>query len=84
MLCIWERNTDKMLREGHSFFFFFGLFRAAHMAYGGSQAGGLIGAIPACLHYTTATATPDPSHISNLHHSSQQRQTLNPLSEARD
>ena len=34
--------------------------------------------------YTTATATPDPSRVCNLHHSSQQRQILNPLSEARD
>ena len=31
--------------------------------------------------YTTATATPDPSHICDLHHSSQQHQILNPLSE---
>ena len=34
--------------------------------------------------YTTATATPDLSHICNLHHSSQQCQIPNPLSEARD
>ena len=34
--------------------------------------------------YTTATATPDPSRVCDLHHSSWQRQTLNPLSEARD
>ena len=34
------------------------------------------------LAYTTATS--DPSCISNLHHSSRQHQTLNPLSEARD
>ena len=34
--------------------------------------------------YTTATATPDPSRVCELHHSSQQRQILNPLSEARD
>ena len=33
---------------------------------------------------TTATATQDPSHICDLHHSSQKRQILNPLSEARD
>ena len=36
---------------------------------------------PAC---TTATATPDPSHVGDLHHSSWQRQILNPLGEARD
>ena len=36
------------------------------------------------LAYTTATATPDPSHIGNLHCSSQQCQILNPMSKARD
>ena len=34
--------------------------------------------------YTTATAMQDSSHICDLHHSSQQCQLLNPLSEARD
>ena len=34
--------------------------------------------------YTTATATPDPHSICDLHHSSNQHQILNPLSEARD
>ena len=34
--------------------------------------------------YATAIATPDPSHICDLHHSSRQRQILNPLSKARD
>ena len=33
--------------------------------------------------YTTDTATQDPNHICDLHRSSQQRQILNPLSEAR-
>jgi len=36
------------------------------------------------LAYTTATARPDPSRVCDLHHSSQQHQILNPLSEARD
>ena len=36
------------------------------------------------LAYITATATPDPSHICDLHHSPQQHRILNPLSEARD
>jgi len=31
-----------------------------------------------------ATATPNPSHVCDLHHSSQQHQILNPVSEARD
>ena len=34
--------------------------------------------------YTTVTAKPDLSLICKLHHSSQQHQILNPLSEARD
>ena len=34
--------------------------------------------------YTRATAMPDPSRVCSLHHSSQQRQVLNPPSEARD
>ena len=34
--------------------------------------------------YTTATAMWDPSHICDLHHSSQQGRILIPLSEARD
>ena len=34
--------------------------------------------------YTRATATPDPSRIFDLHHSSQQCRILNPLSMARD
>ena len=34
--------------------------------------------------YTTASATPDPSCVCNLHHSLWQCQTLNPLNEARD
>ena len=34
--------------------------------------------------YTTATATLDPSHICNLHHSLQQRWILKPLMEARN
>ena len=34
--------------------------------------------------YTTATATPDPSFVCDLHHSSWQHWILNPLSKARD
>ena len=50
------------------------------MAYGGSQARSPIGATAAG--YTAASATPDPSHICNLHHSSQQCRIFNPLREA--
>ena len=63
-------------------FFVFLIFRAAPTAYGTSQARGPIRATAAGL--TTATATPDPSHVFDLHHSSWQHWILNPLSEARD
>ena len=36
------------------------------------------------LAYTTATATPDPSHVCDVHHSSRQHWILNLLGEARD
>ena len=39
---------------------------------------------PQPLVYITATAMLDPSHVCDLHHSSQQRRILNPLSKARD
>ena len=53
------------------------------MAHGDSQARGRIGTAAACL-YHTATATPDPCPICELHHSSRQCQIPNPLSETRD
>ena len=34
--------------------------------------------------YTTATSTPDPSRIFDVHHNSHQHQVINPLSNARD
>ena len=61
-----------------NFFFFFGHFRATSIAYGSSMAKGWIKAT------AIATAMPDPSHICNLYHSSQQCWILNPLSKARD
>ena len=36
------------------------------------------------LAYSRATAMLDPSRVCDPHHSSQQRQILNPLSKARD
>ena len=56
---------------------------AASAAYGGSQ-------VPRSqmelylLAYTTATAKSDLRCVCNVHHSSRQRQLLNPLSQARD
>ena len=66
-----------------SFFLSF-FFKATLETFGSPQARGLIEAgscqPPA---YATATATPDPSHVCNIYHSSWQCQILNPLSEAR-
>ena len=50
---------------------------ATPVACGGSQASGRIRAVAASLHC-------DLSHVCDLHHSSQQRQILNPLNEASD
>ena len=65
------------------FFFFFGLFKGSTRS---------IWRVPgqrsnqSCklLAYVRATATPDPSHVCDLHHSLRQGRILNPLSEARD
>ena len=76
------------------FFFFFCLFVvvvvvvvaiswAAPAAYGGSQARGRIRDVDTQA-YARATATRDPSHVCDLHHSSQQRRMVNPLSKGRD
>ena len=58
------------------------LFVATPAAYGSSQAG--VDSELQLPAYITATATQDPSHICDLHHSLQPRRILNPLSEARD
>ena len=63
-------------------FFVFLSFRAAPVAYGGSQARGLTRAKP--LVYARATTTPDLSRVCDVHHSSQQGRILNPQSEAGD
>ena len=62
--------------------FLFSFFRATPMVYGSSQSMGQIGAAAASL--ATATAMPNPSHVCELHHSSQQCQILNQLRRARD
>ena len=58
----------------------FWLFRAALVAYGGSQARGRIRAVASSLHHSNT----DLSHVCNLYHSSWQQRTLNPLNKARD
>ena len=68
-----------------SFFLFilsFCHFRAASAAYGGSQARGLIRGVAAGLRQSHSNSRSKPR--CDLHHSSQQRQILNPLNEASD
>lgn len=65
------------------FFFFFFVFLGLHPRHMEVPRLGVESELqlPA---YTTATATPDPSCVCDLHHSSRQCQILNPLREARD
>ena len=67
-----------------AFFFFLYVchFRATPMAYGSYQARGRIRATAAGLYHSYSNARSKP--CLHLHHSSQQHQILNPLSQARD
>ena len=79
------RLSPRTTTSGIICHFFFPFFRgegATPTANGGSQARGQIAL--KLQAYATATVMPDPRHICNLHHSSQQRQILSPLSRARD
>ena len=64
------------------FFFYFCFFLATPVAHGSSWARGQVGTTAEAS--TTATATPDLSHICDICPNLQQSQILNPLSEARD
>ena len=78
-----ERGNDIGMESSELIFCFVLLFfRAGPEAYGSSQARGRMELQPPA--YTTATASPYPSHICYLHHSSWQCRILNPLCEARD
>ena len=67
----------------HIFFFFFFCFLGPHQQHMEVPRLGIESELQP-LAYARATATPDPSHVCDLHHSSRQRQILNPLSEPRD
>ena len=64
---------------GHIYIFFSFSYYYIYIFF---QARDQIGATAISL--CTATATQDPSHVCNLHHSSRQCWMLNPLSEVRD
>ena len=68
--------------EAHGCAFIVFVFRAEPVAYGSSQAGGRIEAVASSLCHSHSNIESKP-HL-YLHHSSQQGQILNPLSEARD
>ena len=69
-------------REWLFIYLFICLFRAIPEAHGSSQLG--LESELQLLAHTTATATLDPSHVCDSHHSSRQRRSLNPLNEAGD
>ena len=72
----------KSLSSQHiSLFFFFLLFWAPPPAHGSSQGRGQIRTMQA---YATATATWDPRHVCNVHHSSWQCRVLDAVSKVRD
>ena len=86
-MSLTEPNTEYHLAwnkydPGSFFFFFFWLFRATTMAYGGSQAKGWIRVVGAGLHHSYSNAGSElclqPTH------NSWQCQILNPLIKARD
>ena len=73
-------------RDTHFFFFFFNFFLVLlgpHLQHMEVPRLG-VNSEPQLPAYTTATATPDLSHVCNPHHSSRQCPILNPLSEAKD
>ena len=70
-------------RDTPLFFFFFGLCRAAPVAYGRPPRLRVESELQPPT-YTTATATQDPSRVCDPPHSSRQRRILNPLSQARE
>ena len=65
------RRADARVSGSNLFFFFF-LFRAAPKTYHREVARLGVESELQLLDYTPATATPDPSHICDVHHSSRQ------------
>ena len=72
-----SRQREQEVAMTLHFFLVFCLFRATHLAYGGSQARGLNGSYS--RRPSRATATGDLSYIHDLHHSSRQCWIFNPL-----
>ena len=66
--------------RNHKFFFFSVFFRAAPVAYGGSQARGQVGAVATCLHQSHSNAGSKPC----LWPTPQLTAMLDPLSKSGD
>ena len=82
-----KNNDNVRLSEKHSnFFFFFFFFFCLFWAHPWQMEVPRLGVESELqmLVYTRATATPDLNLVCELNHSSWQRGTLNPLTEARD
>ena len=58
-LCV-ESKGKKMIQKDFFFFFFLVFSKAMPVAYGGSQARGLVGAIAASLHHSHSNAGSEP------------------------
>jgi len=81
---VWSwviKNTTICLCLG--FFFFFFAFLSPHLQHMEVPRLGVKSELQLRA-YTTATVMPDPSHVCDLYHSSQQCRILNPLSKFRD
>ena len=60
---MWVSRIEIARSQGHVFnffFFFFSFSKAAPMAYGGSQARGLIGAVATGLHHSHINVGSEP------------------------
>ena len=75
---LYPNRSGRKGRQAHSFFFL-----GSHLWPMEVPRLGVKSELQLLAHIP-ATATADPSHGCNLHHSSQHCQILNPLSEARD
>ena len=73
---------SRFYQVGHFFFFYFDVLGPHLQPIEVPRLG--VESERQLLAYTVATATPDASHVCNLHHSSWQHQIHNPLSETRD
>ena len=80
----WECSPLRTLELWAEHFFFFSCFLGPHLRHMEVPRLGVRSELHLPATDATGTAMRDTSHVCNLHHSSQQPRSLNPLSEARD